>query len=243
MIEKNCIKMFPGVDYKPFKTMQGLNAFVFDIQRLGFTDYRKKRLLEAVAPFCINAAKTYAMTNKLELKEFAGAAWLAITDTLNHFDPTCNIPFLALLQYWLKHYYSRVIYKMNMGGKRYSNDRNPAHVVSLETPIDETGKLTLMDFAGDNTGAEKAQQLEQRRHVENLIKATKLSPRESKVLMDFYGVNELETGTDLQVIADCLSISKERVRQLKYNAILKIKDFIKEQKENENTERKHFERP
>ena len=95
--------------------------------------------------------------------------------------------------------------------------------VSLDRQSFEDGDKTLSDVLEDITTASPEQALKSKTLTRDLkLALAVLTPREEKVLKLYYGLDSDEEGT-LDSIGKQLSISRERVRQLKERALKKLR--------------------
>ncbi len=95
---------------------------------------------------------------------------------------------------------------------------------SMETPVGEDGDMTLGDCLADETErtdafAEKQDQLENMREIldENL------TAQENRVIGLYYGM-DVDADLNLKEIGRIVGLSKERVRQVKENALAKLRE-------------------
>lgn len=97
---------------------------------------------------------------------------------------------------------------------------------SLDAIINEESGTTLLDLVPDSDPEMNPDQIEKSSLLIELrrIMHSKLSSRERYILEHFYGL-AIENPRDMEDIARDLKISKERVRQLKYKALGKLKSI------------------
>jgi len=95
--------------------------------------------------------------------------------------------------------------------------------VSLDAPFTEEGERSLLETVED-TGALSPEKALMDKTLSHDIKAalSVLTPREERVLRMYYGLDSQPEGT-LDSIGQKLSISRERVRQIRDRALQKVK--------------------
>lgn len=95
--------------------------------------------------------------------------------------------------------------------------------VSLETPIGDDEESSLGDFIEDHSfisPLESAKRENLREYLMNLL--SKLSPRESKVLMMRFGIG-MNTDHTLEEIGKQFDVTRERIRQIEAKALKKLR--------------------
>ena len=95
---------------------------------------------------------------------------------------------------------------------------------SLDTPVGDDSELTLGDTLSDaeNRTDELAED-NNRTKVFNKIMDKNLSDQEKEIIKLYYGF-KMDSDLNLKEIAPMVGLSKERVRQLKENALNKLRD-------------------
>ena len=95
---------------------------------------------------------------------------------------------------------------------------------SLDAPVGEEGETTTMH---NITPGECSYDINKKLNQEDLVQCInkamdKLSPREKEVVNRFYGINGYNAIT-LDEIGDVMDLTRERVRQIKVKALLRLK--------------------
>jgi len=109
-------------------------------------------------------------------------------------------------------------------------ERAIAKMSSLDAPLGEEGDGQVKDIIADETLLNPEEQLEEffnKERAKNLLEH--LSAREKKILILRYGLAD-GTAKTLAEIADEINVSRERVRQIEFAAIKKIKKMIDDEK-------------
>lgn len=102
--------------------------------------------------------------------------------------------------------------------------------VSLETPLGKEEDSTLSDFIADDAKARPDVSSTERmlkEHIKELL--TDLLPREAEVLRLRYGLEDGQTRT-LEQVGKIFNITRERVRQIEFKAMKKLRDPVKAEK-------------
>jgi RNA polymerase sigma factor (sigma-70 family) len=98
---------------------------------------------------------------------------------------------------------------------------------SLETIIDEDGKLTLEEVLASTTGEEPLSAFEQTRRVEEIASwLDTLVTDEKRVIILRYGLDGEEPQT-LESIGKIFGVTRERIRQIEQKSINKLRRIVK----------------
>lgn len=221
---KDCGALFPGIEYMPMKP-DNLRAFVYDIKNLGFTPYRKRRIIQAVGRLCSTLAFHYVKKygGKVEIMEFSAPAWFAIENAVNHYDfEPGGCSFVTLLVFWLRHEFDQIIFR-NVIPARYSGDKSALKFVSTDKPLnDDPDGLKIIDTLGDESTVEELENIKKKRLIEEIFLNADLDEKSKDVVRRYFGIND-RSGIDLESIAQTIGVSKERVRQIKNRAIRRLR--------------------
>ncbi|MCF0220714.1 MAG: RNA polymerase sigma factor RpoD/SigA [Fibrobacter sp.] len=115
----------------------------------------------------------------------------------------------------LSKYKAKDIEKILMMGNRSS---------SLDTPVGEDGDTTIGDtIAAENSVTDAFAESKDRRKVFNKVMKQNLSEQELQIIKLYFGF-KMDADLNLKEIAPMVGLSKERVRQLKENALAKLKN-------------------
>ncbi len=97
------------------------------------------------------------------------------------------------------------------------------HTTSLDTPFDLDPGSSLLDFLSDEHNAAPDQEVAHR-ELENLMKLwlTRLSEKHRYVVERRFGLNHIEPAT-LEELAEEMGLTRERVRQIQQEALVKLK--------------------
>ncbi len=112
-------------------------------------------------------------------------------------------------------YKADAIEKILMMGNRAS---------SLDAPVGEDGESTLGDcLAAEEVRSDEVAELNERSQVFERVLSDNLSDQEQDVLKLYFGF-KMDADLNLKEIAPMVGLSKERVRQLKENALAKLRN-------------------
>jgi len=95
--------------------------------------------------------------------------------------------------------------------------------ISLDTPVGNDGETFLGDFIEDKDklGPDELTMVGSLRECLNQVMSS-LSPREAKVLQMRYGI-DVDCDHTLEEVGKCFAVTRERIRQIEAQAILKLK--------------------
>jgi len=95
--------------------------------------------------------------------------------------------------------------------------------ISLDTPVGNDGESFLGDFIEDKDrlGPDELTMVASLRECLNQVMSS-LSPREAKVLQMRYGI-DVDCDHTLEEVGKCFAVTRERIRQIEAQAILKLK--------------------
>jgi RNA polymerase primary sigma factor len=95
---------------------------------------------------------------------------------------------------------------------------------SLDAPTGENGESTLGDcLAAEDANTDKTAELNDRSRVFEKVLSENLSSQEQDILKLYFGF-KMDSDLNLKEIAPMVGLSKERVRQLKENALAKLRN-------------------
>lgn len=96
--------------------------------------------------------------------------------------------------------------------------------VSLDTPVGEDGDSNMVDLIASDCDATDAEVLDKDRKMRLQGMLEVLTPQERKVVGLYFGV-DADCEVNLLEIGRLIGLSKERVRQVKENALAKLREF------------------
>lgn len=163
--------------------------------------------------FVISIAKKYRRFTNVSFADLISEGNIGLIKAAYKFDPNRNIKFSSYAVWWIKSSIKECI-------ERYKDNVECNTVDDRQTVnITDNGKYY------DNVNEEferKMNNLQSRQSaIEDLVKC--LEEREKKIIMLFFGLGETAKEMNLEEISKEMSLTKERVRQIKDNAIVKMK--------------------
>lgn len=201
----------------------------------------KHRLVVANIKFVTKVALQYKCVS-LSSADLVNEGTMGLIRAIESYDTSRGLKFISYAVWWIRAYITRAIYeqdtlirlpsnqrwRLNQAKKNasdYNNIEDNLKVlmqmglsgISIDSPISSSTTVTFADVIA--TPNELA--AEDKRALVSLLKR-ELSGREYKVMADFYGLNDPSTKT-LGEIAKTLDLSRERVRQLRNESLLRVR--------------------
>lgn len=163
--------------------------------------------------FVISIAKKYRAITDVSFADLISEGNLGLIKAAKRFDPNRNIKFSSYAVWWIKASIKECI----------SNYKN-----NTEYNVIDDGQMTNLsetDFVYNDVNEEFEKQINniqsRQSAIEDLIKC--LEEREKKIILLFFGLGETEKEMNLEEISKEMSLTKERVRQIKDAALVKLK--------------------
>lgn len=174
----------------------------------------KARIIKGALRYVINEARKHSRNRSRScLEDLIAAGNIGLVRALDKFDPTCNTRFLTYAGWWVRH-------EMREEARRLGLLHVPAHAaakgVYVPTPLELNETLIPSEAASASIELFEIQQ-----SLLKLLELTALSTREIFIIKTCYGVHT--PPKTLRQIGKLLDITGERVRQLRENAIAKLR--------------------
>ena len=150
--------------------------------------------------FVISVAKKYRSKTDVSFADLISEGNIGLIKAAKKFDPARNIKFSSYAVWWIKACINECIEHYKDG---------------IEYNVTEDSqilKLSEKDYLYDEVNEE---------FEKDLIKC--LEEREKKIIILFYGLGENSKEMNLDEISKEMSLTKERVRQIKDDALVKLK--------------------
>jgi RNA polymerase primary sigma factor len=206
-----------------------------------------KKIISSNMRFVIKVASCYSPKN-LTHWDLIQEGYLGLHVAVFNFDITRGLKFVSYATWWIKSYITNAIIEKEDTVRQPANrhyyyqknrfDENDQkckqfeeikNLISFETIITENGKplsdvfedVRIKNVFEDNLSYESVKK--------SLLKLKKLYPRYHDVLINLYGLEEAAESLSLEELAQKLKISKERVRQIKTEALKKVKTWVKDE--------------
>ena len=171
------------------------------------------KLIKHNLRFFISIAKKYRSKTDVSFSDLISEGNIGLIKAAKRFDPTKNVKFSCYAVYWIKACINECIEKYK-GNIEY-NFLDDYQIVKL------VDKDTLYQNINDDFERKMNNLQSQRTAIEDLIQC--LEEREKKIIKLFYGLYENGKEMNLEEISKEMSLTKERVRQIKDGALVKLK--------------------
>ena len=163
--------------------------------------------------FVISIAKKYRSMTDVSFADLISEGNLGLIKAAKKFDPNKNIKFSSYAVWWIRASINECI--NNYKDKIEYNAVDDRQIINL------TEKDSIYDDVNEEF-EKKMNNLQSRKSaIEDLGKC--LEEREKKIIMLFFGLGETEKEMNLEEISQEMSLTKERVRQIKDSALVKLK--------------------
>ena len=184
----------------------------------------KNEILEANLKFVFDIAKHYTGRG-VSISELISDGNMGLLKAIDKFDESKDVKFISYAVWWIRQSMLESIKK-----------RNAISFVEIEPNIDNDSSMDKKlieddeddasfnnDFSNENDEKSREVTDNQRNIIKNLIGT--LSDRERDIVENYYGINDKKELT-LTDIGKKYNLSSERVRQIKLNAIRKLRSKI-----------------
>jgi len=182
----------------------------------------KNELLEANLKFVFDIAKRYTGRG-VSIGELISEGNMGLIKAVDKFDESQDVKFISYAVWWIRHSMLDAIRK-NKLIKFVELDNENGNNQSLEKKVtddeDESVSSSELMFSNEHDERKRETNDEQRKIISSLL--TILSPREKFVIENYYGINNKNELT-LSEIGIELKLSSERVRQVKKQALKKLR--------------------
>ncbi len=163
--------------------------------------------------FVVSIAKKYRAITDVSFADLISEGNIGLIKAANKFDPTRKIKFSSYAVWWIKASINECI-------NRYKGNIDYCNV---ET--EQMEKIVERNNYYNNVNDEFERQMSnlqgRQSAIEDLIKC--LEDRERKIIVLFFGLGETAKEMNLEEISKEMCLTKERVRQIKDGALVKMK--------------------
>lgn len=184
----------------------------------------KNEILEANLRFVFDIARHYTGRG-VPISELISDGNMGLLKAIDKFDESKDVKFISYAVWWIRQAMLESIKK-----------RNAINFVEIEPNIDNDSSMDKKlieddeddvsfnnDFSNENDEKSREVTDNQKNIIKNLI--CTLSDRERDIVENYYGINDKKELT-LTDIGKKYNLSSERVRQIKLNAIRKLRSKI-----------------
>ena len=210
-----------------YEHVQELSTYFNDIQNIRRLTKREEQILSEKIQkgdeqalnklvyhnlkFVVNIAKNYR-NNNVPFADIISEGNLGLIRAAHKFDSTKGVKFISYAVWWIKNSINECIEKYNRDNETLSYDD---YTINKCTDLDNKFEQINEDFE------EKINNIQSRKDaIESLMKC--LHEREIKILTLFFGLNGGREMT-LEEVGKEMCLTNERVRQIKDNALSKLK--------------------
>lgn len=178
--------------------------------------------------FAVSMVKCYVGVtgNAISISDLVTEASLAILDAAKLFDASLNYTFTTFAVNYVRKYINDFLTAHGRTVRltdRALRQKTDYSAVSMDAPTSEDEHLTIGDtFSGDFHADNIVQKAD--KHTEVMLLLRRLTERERYILINSFGIGCREKHQS--EIAHELGLTEERVRQLKHEAINKLKGLI-----------------
>ena len=181
-------------------------------------------MITANLRFVFNIASKYK-GNSVPIADLISEGNLGLIKAIHKFDPKRNVKFISYAVWWVRNSIQEFIKKRQssiMFEKNEDSLINPSNENKLKDIEDDYS--TMGEFIESNEEDEGTRELHmaQKETIEMLL--SKLSKRERLIIEKYYGINGPEK--NLEEIGNELGLTKERIRQIKFSGINKLRSEI-----------------
>ena len=184
----------------------------------------KNEILEANLRFVFDIAKHYTGRG-VPISELISDGNMGLLRAIEKFDESKDVKFISYAVWWIRQAMLESIKKRNSISfvEIEPNTDNDASMDKKLIEDDEDDVSFNNDFSNENDEKSREVTENQRNIITSLIDT--LSDRERDIVENYYGINDKKELT-LTDIGKKYNLSSERVRQIKLNAIRKLRSKI-----------------
>ena len=184
----------------------------------------KNEILEANLRFVFDIAKHYTGRG-VPISELISDGNMGLLRAIDKFDESKDVKFISYAVWWIRQAMLESIKKRNTINfvEIEPNTDNDSSIDKKLIEDDEDDVSFNNDFSNENDEKSREVTENQRNIITSLIGT--LSDRERDIVENYYGINDKKELT-LTDIGKKYNLSSERVRQIKLNAIRKLRSKI-----------------
>ena len=184
----------------------------------------KNEILEANLRFVFDIAKHYTGRG-VPISELISDGNMGLLRAIDKFDESKDVKFISYAVWWIRQAMLESIKKRNAISfvEIEPNTDNDSSMDKKLIEDDEDDASFNNDFSNENDEKSREVTENQRNIITSLIDT--LSDRERDIVENYYGINDKKELT-LTDIGKKYNLSSERVRQIKLNAIRKLRSKI-----------------
>jgi RNA polymerase primary sigma factor len=185
----------------------------------------KNELLESNLKFVFDVAKRYTGRG-VPISELISEGNMGLIKAIDKFDETQDVKFISYAVWWIRHAMLEAIRKNKLiNYVELDTENGNNETIEKKVSDNEDEKVSSSELMFSNEYEEKKREInnEQKKIISNLLML--LTQREKFVIENYYGINNKNELT-LNEIGIELKISSERVRQVKKQALKKLRSKV-----------------
>lgn len=161
----------------------------------------------------------------VDFEDLVSEGTLALIEAAGKYDPNRGDKFVGYAKPFIEKAMKKAIEAQANGGmqvdRQVSKSGRKAAPVSMDAPVKEGSKYTLLDILADPNATQGDEDTTLRKMTEDLKEAVKtLEEREQQVVNAFYGLEHARL--TMAEIAEDMGLKRERVRQIRDKALRKM---------------------
>lgn len=180
------------------------------------------KLVKANLKYVVNFTKRY-ISSGVPFLDLINEGNMGLIEAAKRFDPERGTKFITYAVWWIRDAINRCIAMFNCNDEvNVEEDRTYDTKGTKESASDdEYVNPSILDRIDEKFERDVNDLQEQKAAVNELMDC--LQDRERKIIMMYYGIGNDGIGISLDEIGKSMNISKERVRQLKRTALIKLR--------------------
>lgn len=176
------------------------------------------KLINANLKFVVNIAKGYRRAD-IPFNDLISEGNLALLKAVEKFDETKNVKFISYAVWWIRYYIQTFIDNYSKGTVNTSDSYN--YIDNTVSDSFENYNINNANVINANFEDEIISLQDQQASINQLSEC--LQERERKILMLYFGMSNDNRENTLDEISKKMNITKERVRQIKDKALIKLR--------------------
>lgn len=180
------------------------------------------KLVKANLKYVVNFAKRY-LTSGVPFLDLINEGNIGLITAAQRFDPSKNVKFITYAVWWIRDSINRCIATYNNAEDEMNVDNDRVYDTKRMKDADDeyAPDESSFDQIDERFESDVNKLQEQKSTVNELMKC--LQKRERDIIIMYYGIGNDGMGISLDEIGRNMNISKERVRQLKRTALIKLR--------------------
>lgn len=196
----------------------------------------KEKLFRSNIRFVVKMALKYKIHkySHLEYSDLINEGIMGLLRAMEMFNPSRHLKFISYAVWWIRSYQDKAFYDSffirlpqtrKVNSKKYTRKEIDYNIISVDSNIPQTD-IKIVDTLKDSNEFNVDKNRFMKSKIDQRLMA--LNEKESKVITRFFGINQ-DFSYSLKDIGDQLQVSRERIRQIKDEALKKMKkrhDFL-----------------